>query len=73
MNKLTFPEVLNEIRNTSARICQLQRDIDQRKDPSRWDILLSLYYQKRRLADLELEQDNMINQWTDSFSIKEKP
>ena len=59
-----------EIKYIDYQIRQLKQRLCQCKDESRWDVLSQLYFSKRYLSDLEIQQDIILNQWTNSFKVK---
>lgn len=72
MKPLTFAEVLVESRSIGLKIVRLQEDLRQCKDANRWTILMQLYYARRRYSDIELQQDSILNRWTNSFDTRRK-
>lgn len=72
MKPLTFAEVLIESRSISIEIARLQEDLRQCKDANRWTILMQLYYARRQYSDIELQQDSILDRWTNSFDTRRK-
>ena len=70
MKTLTFVEVLSEIRIVSAEVAKLQEAFRQCKDSNRWTILMELRYARRHLSELELQQDYILDRWSNSFDMR---
>ena len=72
MKPLTFAEVLSESRSVGIEIVRLQKALQQCRDFNRWTILMQLYYARRHLSDMALQQDYILDRWTNSFDIRRK-